>query len=243
MSVNTSDGQTDRQLIYETVLQGDTWASLLAGVQADDVNKDIKEAGCGYLYRGEVEVPSLGLVDDTLCVTEPGHQAHIVNSIMNVRASDKTLQFGASKCKKMFIGKKCDYDTTGGLFVDTWKTEYVNRDTVTDSEKEGELQIREEYMGKSEMLEVSEYKYLGFVLSNSGDNMANIRYLKTKSIGTTKSILTKLKSLNLNKYYFECGTLFMKTMLRTSILYASETYYNLKENEIRNIERIEESYI
>ena len=32
-------------------------------------------------------------------------------------------------------------------------------------------------------------------------------------------------------------------MLRTSILYAFETYYNLKENELRSIERIEESYL
>ena len=35
----------------------------------------------------------------------------------------------------------------------------------------------------------------------------------------------------------------MNTMLRTSILYASETYYNLKENEMRYIERIEESFL
>ena len=32
-------------------------------------------------------------------------------------------------------------------------------------------------------------------------------------------------------------------MLRTSILYACETYYNLKENEIRQLERIEESFL
>ena len=32
-------------------------------------------------------------------------------------------------------------------------------------------------------------------------------------------------------------------MLRTSILYASECYYNISENELRTIERIEESYL
>ena len=32
-------------------------------------------------------------------------------------------------------------------------------------------------------------------------------------------------------------------MLRSSILYASETYYNLKENQIRQLERIEENYM
>ena len=35
----------------------------------------------------------------------------------------------------------------------------------------------------------------------------------------------------------------MNTMLRSSILYACETYYNLKENEIRQLERIEEGFM
>ena len=37
--------------------------------------------------------------------------------------------------------------------------------------------------------------------------------------------------------------LFMNIMLRPSILDACETYYNLKESEIRQIERIEEGYM
>ena len=35
----------------------------------------------------------------------------------------------------------------------------------------------------------------------------------------------------------------MKVFLRSAILYASETYYNLTEVEIRQCERIEESYM
>ena len=35
----------------------------------------------------------------------------------------------------------------------------------------------------------------------------------------------------------------MKAFLRSSILYASETYYNLRETEVRQLERIEESYM
>ena len=37
--------------------------------------------------------------------------------------------------------------------------------------------------------------------------------------------------------------IFFNTILRTSILYASETYYNLKENEMRTLERIEEQFL
>ena len=35
----------------------------------------------------------------------------------------------------------------------------------------------------------------------------------------------------------------MNCMLRSSILYAAETYYNLSEKELREIERIEEGFL
>ena len=37
--------------------------------------------------------------------------------------------------------------------------------------------------------------------------------------------------------------IFLNVMLRPSILYACEAYYNLKENEICQIERIEENFL
>ena len=81
------------------------------------------------------------------------------------------------------------------------------------------------------------------MISSLGDNMANIRQLKNKSIGIIRKIFTKLSSLNLKQYYFECAIILMKVMLRPSILYASDMYYNLKESELRQIERIEESFL
>ena len=58
-----------------------------------------------------------------------------------------------------------------------------------------------------------------------------------------RTTITKLKSLNLKRYYFECAVILMNVMIRGSILYACEMYYNLKETELRQIERIEESYM
>ena len=88
-----------------------------------------------------------------------------------------------------------------------------------------------------------EQRYLGFIISSIGDNMPNIKQMKNKSIGITKQIFNRLESLHLQKYYFECGLIFMNCMLRSSILYAADTYYDLKENELRAIERIEEVFL
>ena len=90
---------------------------------------------------------------------------------------------------------------------------------------------------------ISEQKYLGFILSAEGDNIANISSVKKRSIGTISKLLTKLNSLNLLKYYFECSMIFLNVMLQPSILYACETYYNLTEFQIRQLERIEESFL
>ena len=99
------------------------------------------------------------------------------------------------------------------------------------------------YCGLTGIEKTNEQKYLGFVLSNTGDNMANINELKKKSIGVIRTTINKLKSLNLKRYYFECAAILMNVMIRGSILYTCEMYYNLKETELRQIERIEESYM
>ena len=92
-------------------------------------------------------------------------------------------------------------------------------------------------------LQFEEQKYLGFILSSKGENMANINAIKKKSIGVIRTIMNKLDSLKLRQYYFECSIIFMNVILRGSILYASETYYNLTEMQLRKIERIEEEYL
>ena len=101
----------------------------------------------------------------------------------------------------------------------------------------------ETYEGRVEIEKTDNQKYLGFVLSCKGDNMVNINAMKKKSIWIIRKIFTKLDSLHLKKYYFECGMIFLNVMLRSSIFYACETYYNLKETELRQLERIEEGFL
>ena len=93
------------------------------------------------------------------------------------------------------------------------------------------------------MEEVNSYKYLGHHISNRNNNLVNIDSIRKKSIGITKKILNNLDNLKLGKYYFDCGLIFLNCLLRRSILYSAECYYNLVEKEIRILERIEEDYL
>ena len=106
MAVKTPGGLTDRVMIENSVLQGDTFGSLLASVQVDAIAKEVEKAGIGYNYKEELPINILGLVDDLIGVTEAGFKTQIMNTTLNLKSAEKGLQFGTGKCKTMIIGKK-----------------------------------------------------------------------------------------------------------------------------------------
>ena len=237
MAVNTPSGLTERSTIRNCVLQGDTWGSLLASVQVDTIGQECEESGLGYQYKDQVMVTMLGMVDDIIGVSEAGYKAQQLNTIINTKTAEKGLQFGVHKCKTMVIGKSSENIHKNHLEVDKW--EIVRK----DENKTGKELFFEEFNGQVPIEKTEEQKYLGFVLSSKGNNLANINHMKNKSHGIIRTIFRKLESLNLKQYYFECAVIMMNAMLRSSIYYASETYYDLKENKIRKLERIEEVFL
>ena len=237
MAVKTSNGLTERQNLKDLVLQGDTWGSLLASVLVDSIGKECQERGYGYKYKDSLMINMLAMVDDLIGITEAGYEAKKMNMFINVKTAEKTLQFGPSKCKSMLVGKPSKFVLNSDLHVDSWKVNYQ------DNFETGDLDLVETFEGQVIMERTTSYKYLGFMLSSTGDNMINIKHMKNKSVGIIRQIFNKLESLNLQKYHFECAIIFMNCMLRSSILYAAETYYDLKEPELRELERIEETFL
>ena len=140
-------------------------------------------------------------------MTEAGYKAQQMNALINVKTADKGLQFGVTKCKTMLVGKNTDNAIVGELTVDKWKV--THRDVPG---KEGD-ELVEEYEGEVPIERVEEQKYLGFVLSDKGNNMVNINHMKKKAKGIIRRIFNRLNSLNLQRYYFECALVFMNTML------------------------------
>ena len=100
-----------------------------------------------------------------------------------------------------------------------------------DNQDNGKFVLEESFCGLVEIEKVKTQTYLGFVISSSGDNMAHIRSAKNKGTVISK-IMSKLNSLNLQKYNFECAMILLNAILRLSLLYACDMIYNLKESEI-----------
>ena len=88
--------------------QGDLFHPLQAAVQVDAMTRKLEdedkarveagEAGLLYRNKGIVPIPSLGLMDNHITVSESGFKAEKVNIFMNESASEKNLQFNAKKC-------------------------------------------------------------------------------------------------------------------------------------------------
>ena len=99
----------------------------------------------------------------------------------------------------------------------------------------------EEFKGKVPIKEENSLMYLGFMLSKKGDNLENIFHNRNKSIGTQKQILKLIEPLG--QYTFECAIIYLKYLIRNSILYAAEAMYSIKETHYRALECIEESVL
>ena len=175
--------------------------------------------GYFYKYKEKVPIGFLGLVDDIVGITEAGYQAQQLNTFINLKTAEKTLQFGVDKCKSMFIHKDGVSDLNNDLQVDRWETGY------DEDLKTGNISLTESFCGLTKIKQTQKQTYLGFVISSTGDNMANIEQMKKKSIGVIKKILNKLNSSNLQTYFFECSIILLNVILRPSILYACEACY------------------
>ena len=167
-------------------------------------------------------------MDDLLGVAEAGYKSEQLNVFVNVKTADKDLQFGSDKCSFMMVFKMKpkDYHNTE-LFVDSWEMTHKPNG-----------QFEEKYVGKVKMSQEKSFMYLGHMLSNDGSNMPNIIHKKNKTISTQKQITRLAEPLAL--YTFESAVVYIESIFRSSILYASETMVNVKEIEYRALERIEE---
>ena len=171
----------------------------------------------------------MGQIDDLIGVTEAGYKAHQMNSYLNVKTADKFLQFGPAKCKTMIVGstKKTHEFHHTQLEVDSWRIEH---------NKEGH--IIETFQGKTKIEEVTELLYLGVKISCDGKNIKNITFKRNKALGTHKLIMNMVKGLG--KYTFECGFIYLNSLLRRSILFGTEAMIDIKEDDFRKIEQLEE---
>ena len=84
-------------------MQGTVWGSLKCTVTMDKLGEMSYENP--YKYKGKVDIPMMGMVDDVISVEECSNKAVISNSTINTFMELNKLELSETKCSKIHIGK------------------------------------------------------------------------------------------------------------------------------------------
>ena len=86
VAVKTPAGLTVRERIEKIILQGDVFGPIECSVSVDTFGKECLEQDKHlYLYKDEVKIPILAMVDDTLAISECGFKPSMVNSFIKTK--------------------------------------------------------------------------------------------------------------------------------------------------------------
>ena len=73
-----------------------------------------------YKYKDKILIPILGMMDDTVTITEAGYKTELMNTHIVTHTENKILQFSATKCKTMKVGKIPENVIVQAIEVDHW---------------------------------------------------------------------------------------------------------------------------
>ena len=180
-----------------------------------------------------MKIPPLSMVDDVICVSECGFKTAMANAYIQCQTSSKKLQFGASKCKKIHVGKKCEEFKCQTMYVDSWE------EVEKQNDKTGKKSIEDICLGEEAMEEKDEEKYLGDIISKDGKNLKNIQERIKKGNGIVKKILDIMDGIPFGKLYFQVAILLRNSLLVSSLLCNSEAWFNVTKPELNLIETVD----
>ena len=94
-----------------------------------------------------------------------------------------------------------------------------------------------------EMLTTQSEKYLGDILTSTGNIDENITARYNKGLGIVNQVLSTLKEVSFGYHYFEMGLLFRNSMLINGILCSIEALYGLKSHHIEMLEKCDRYFL
>ena len=77
------------------------------------------------------------------------------------------------------------------------------------------------------MEEVDSAKYLGDIIQTDGKNKRNIQERKNRGLGAVNQVQQLLDDLCLGDYHFEAANILRNSLLLSSLVSNSETWYNV----------------
>ena len=90
------------------------------------------------------------------------------------------------------------------------------------------------------MENTEEQKYLGFLVSSSGNNKKHIAEKRGKGLGIVKQISAILENITFGYHKYKVAVLLRNSLFINSILSNAEVWYSVSTSEIEQLEEIDE---
>ena len=206
IAVKTPTGVSKRVPIKNVIMQGTVWGSLLCTTSMDKLGQHVyKHEELLYKYKGEVSIPSLGMVDDVMVIQKCSSDSVRMNAVVNAFVEAKKLTLSKTKCHKLHIQNKRNHDDANCP----------------------KLKVHSE-----EMAESIKEKYLGDIIDNTGKIRSTIEDRKNKGYGMVAEILAIINEIPLGQYKMESGLILRQAMLLNGLLFNSEAWHDINDVEI-----------
>ena len=231
VSIKTPVGLTERVPVIKTVAQGDVNSTTKCTVSVNDISEEHEKnlEDNLYKYKNSVPVPPLGMVDIGIAnVAYCGLDSALATAHLNSQTGLKNLQFGTEKCVKLHVGYKSIVCPDN--YIDNWTLE-KNKETVSSV---WDLQDKES--GLHSIKEVTEWKYLGDILTSNAKCDANVRERVKRGTGASLQVTQMLGDLCLGKFYFEAANILRSSLFLSSLISNSESWVNLNSKNLSDLE-------
>ena len=213
IAVKTATGLSRRKLIQNIIMQGTVMSSLCCTATMEKLGQLVyKNAELTYKYKGEIEIPSLGMIDDILAVQKCSKDTVKINAAINAFVECKKLKFSKGKCHQIHIEKK-----------------------PNNQNECSQLKVHDDVMKQA-----TKEKYLGDIVDVSGKIRSTVEDRKCKGYGMVAEIIAIVNDIQLGKYKTEIGLKLRQAMLLSGLLFNSEAWHGITETEIKILESVDE---
>ena len=214
VAIKVNDKLSKRISVNNVIMQGTVWGSLKCTTQMDEMNKIMtKDKSLQYKYKNDAEISIgvLGMVDDTLAITECGDESIKKNAVINSFVETRRLELHEDKSVVIHIGKpeKCKHTCP-------------------------ELKVHDSKMPATDVT-----KYLGNYVNSKGTHTSTIEDRRNKGWGKVATIMGILGEVAMGTHRVEAGLLLRKAILHSSLLFSAEAWSNVNIKEIKRLEQVD----
>ena len=214
IAIKVNNKLSARVSVKDVIMQGTVWGSLKCTSSMDTMNKiALSEEDLQYKYKGDPNIPVgiLGMVDDTLSISECGNKSIIKNSFVNAYVESRRLTLSEEKSSVVHIGnvKRCTQSCP-------------------------ELKIHKTHMKKTSCA-----KYLGNYISSNGGISDTIEDRRNKGWGKISTIMGILEEVTFGSHRLEVGLMLRKSILVNSMLFSAEAWSGVTEKHLRRLEVVD----